>query len=640
MNFFEAQEQARKASRKLVLWFSLCVLAVILLVYLVLVGSTIAAASPTSTEHSIQPAPGWWQMELFIGTVFIVGGVILIGSLSKLARLSGGGAVIASDLGGRRVDPSTNDPVERRLINVVEEMAIASGIAAPEVWVMDHESAINAFAAGTDPSNAVIGVTRGTLEQLTRAELQGVIAHEYSHILNGDMKLNMRLTGWIFGLVMVAMIGRLLMQSYRFMRGSRDSKGGGLILAIVLLGVAVWIIGSIGVLFARILQAAISRQREFLADAAAVQFTRHPDGISGALKKIGGFSDHGKIEAAKATEARHMFFASSSLSSMLATHPPIEERIRAIEPKWKGEMLKGGSDPVRCEDLQGALGFSGSSNSPPPIPREFIAAGKLHASGVPGPYSSANNPNNESSATPPPIEPDAATNGQATLFGLLIPADQQEQGRRILNGLGHSSALIELAIRRSNEKSALASRDKLAQIDASLPQLRQMTPDQGRLAITTIEQLIAADGQIDLFEFMLQQVCKRHIEVGIGLRNPPTIRFKHISQIEIGLANLLTIFSACTNDADALKPALEEYALHTSRELPTVEMDFGRAAQDLELMDASTPIVKKQILRLCWLTANQDGEINENEAELLRAVAESLGCALPRSGQAFADLQA
>lgn len=641
MNFFAAQEEARKASRKLVLWFSLCVLAVVLLVYTVLAFCTMAGGSGSSVDRSLHPPPGFWQLELFIGTSVVVGGIILIGSLCKLARLSGGGAVIARDLGGRAVDPDTRDPQERRLLNVVEEMAIASGMPVPEVWIMDHEEGINAFAAGTDPSNAVIGVTRGILNQLTRAELQGVIAHEYSHILNGDMKLNMRLTGWIFGLVMLALVGRLLIQSIRFMRGNRNGKAGGVIIGIVLLGVAVWIIGSIGVLFARMIQAAVSRQREFLADAAAVQFTRYPEGISGALKKISGLPDHGKVGAAKATEARHMFFASSSLSSMLATHPPLEQRIKAIEPSWDGTYPEPGTDPVSSDDFKGA--------TPPPVPstpplipgmealESAMGQAGAGAGAIPG-----MNPATAIIAAAAIAEEEAQNNGlpvaQATLFGLLIPTDEQESGKQILAQQGYDESLIAMAMEASEQYSGGSSEQKLTRIDASLPWLRRMSQDEGRNMVATIQLLIEADGQIDLFEFMLKQVSQRHIEIGLGLRKPAPIHYKRILELESEVANLLAIFSSVSGDEDALKPAISEYHEHTNRDLPIVEMDFTAAASGLLRMDGSTPIVKRQILRLCWLTANQDGEINDNEAELLRAVAEALGCALPRNADAFADL--
>ncbi|MGB0292046.1 MAG: M48 family metallopeptidase [Luteolibacter sp.] len=639
MNFFTAQEEARKASRRLVLWFGLCVIGVILTVYTMLV-----VGIHYANIKSDGLLANWWQAELFLITFVAVGGIILAGSLAKLAKLSGGGSVIARDLGGRQVEPCTRDPKERRLLNVVEEMSIASGTSIPEVWVMDDEEGINAFAAGTDPSNAVIGVTKGTLEQLTRSELQGVIAHEYSHILNGDMKLNMRLTGWIFGLVMIALVGRIMLESLRFVRGSRDSKGGvGIVLAIALFGVAVWIIGSIGVLFARMIQAAISRQREFLADASAVQFTRYPDGISGALKKIGGYAQHGKIEAAKASEARHMFFASSSLSSVLATHPPLDQRIKAIEPNWNGEMLEGGTDAVSkdeftCAPESANAASTGSSATPPPIPGSRAiqdAAGS--AGGIPG-----MNATTAIIAAAAIAEEEAQAIGliqaQGLMFGLLIATNDHETGRRILTNQGYDETLIQVALTASSDHSQGDSQHKLTCVDAALPWLRAMNHQQARNMITTIKLLTEADGEINLFEFMLTQVSQRHIEIGLGLRQPPTIQFRRIAELESEVANLLAVFSSVSGDDNALEPAAAEYMEHTTHELPRVTMDFNEAASGLQRMDRSSPIVKQQILRLCWLTANQDGQINDHEAELLRAVAEALGCALPRTDNGFADL--
>lgn len=628
MNFFAAQEQARKASRKLVLWFALCVLAVILLVYTVLALGTIAGFSCSSVDQQLHPAPGFWQAELFAITFVVVGGIIVIGSLGKLARLSAGGSVVARDLGGRQVDPGTPDLMERRLLNVVEEMAIASGLPVPEVWIMDQEAGINAFAAGTDPANAVIGVTRGALDQLTRAELQGVVAHEYSHILNGDMKLNMRLTGWIFGLVMLTIVGRMVLESLRFVRGSRNSKGGAAILVVVLLGVAVWIIGSIGVLFARLIQAAISRQREFLADASAVQFTRLPDGISGALKKIGGFADHGRIRNARATETRHMFFASSSLANLLATHPPLEKRIRAIEPNWQGSMLEGGTDPVSADEFKGAMGFAAAGTiaaaTPPPLPD---TAGTVAA--ISG----------EAEAR---LEADsgltALQQAKAGLLSLLLDPRQVEQGPRILEAQGIDSPTIQHALAMAPEAATVDSHQRLSLIDAAMPHLRRMPVAEAQQFLNSVRALVEADGQIDLFEFMLQQVCQRQLEIGLGMRKPPVIRFKRISELETEVASLLSVFASISVDPEALTPALAEYREHTGRDLPRLEMNFSQTAEALERMDASTPIVKRQILRLCWLTVHQDGQVNDSESELLRGVAEALGCALPRRGDAHQQL--
>ena len=277
MDFFEAQDQARKRTKWLALWFFLAVLGVVLaidlLVWALLFGGELHEGAIGSLGI----------------TSLMTAGLILAASGFKSMQLKSGGAVVARDLGGRKVDPHTTDTEERRLINVVEEMAIASGMPVPQVFMMDDEMGINAFAAGTEPSNAVIGVTRGCVQLLTRDELQGVIAHEFSHILNGDMRLNMKLIGLIFGLVVISIIGRGLFHILRYQsmgsRRSNNKEGQSVVLVLFLLGIGLMVIGGIGVFFSRLIQAAISRQREYLADASAVQFTRSPSGIAGALKK-------------------------------------------------------------------------------------------------------------------------------------------------------------------------------------------------------------------------------------------------------------------------------------------------------------------------------------------------------------------
>jgi Zn-dependent protease with chaperone function len=315
MNFFAAQDDARRRTKWLVVYFALAIIGVILSVY------GIVYIAMLYMGMTVNP----WMPGVFTATALGTGGVMGTGSLFKTMQLNGGGAVVAKDLGARQIDPHTNDADERRLVNVVEEMAIASGLPVPGIWLMDDELAINAFAAGTEPGNAVVAVTRGCLQRLSRSELQGVVAHEFSHILNGDMKLNMRLMGLLFGVLMISMIGNMLFQALRFMRvRSSNSKnsGAGVVVVIVLAGVALMIVGSIGVFFGRLIQAAISRQREYLADASAVQFTRDPEGIAGALKKIGGQQDGARINAPKATEASHLFFATGECSAtgLLLTH--------------------------------------------------------------------------------------------------------------------------------------------------------------------------------------------------------------------------------------------------------------------------------------------------------------------------------
>ena len=612
----------------LVWWFILSVLGVIVTMYLLATAylqfsSVTNQAQPGASQTTVNV--GWWNPELLVWVGGIVGGVILIGSWIKLAQLSAGGKVVAQGLGGRPVEPTTTDLQERRLLNVVEEMAIASGVPVPEVWIMDEEQGINAFAAGTDPSNAVIGVTRGTLERLTRSELQGVVAHEFSHILNGDMKLNMRLMGWIFGLVMLSMLGRIMLESFRFMRGSRDSKGNGIVIAIIVAGLAVWLVGSIGVLFARMLQAAISRQREFLADASAVQFTRDAGGISGALKKIGGFAEHGNISSPKAMESRHMFFAGSSgFTALMATHPPLDKRIKAIDPNWNGAMLEGMADPVQREEFTGAVGFSGSFENVDTGSgiRSLGESGRLdsHVGAVIREELRAGNVTSFS-------KPEA----KALLLGLLVAADAdgQEMAKEIFQKYGYDEETAGKIIGWSVELEGYTSSKKLALVDLSLSWLRRMNQQEAQTFVQTSQALVESDGEVNLFEFMLQKVIERHVSIGLGLKPVPKMKYQRLEALEQYLAQLLAGFASLAGSDAALVKAAQEYREHTGRDLPQIEAGLGQVAKALLEMDAATPLVKQQILRLCGLVVMDDGVVADNEMELLRATAEAIGAPVP-----------
>lgn len=626
MNFFEAQERARKSSRLLVWWFALAVLGVILVMYFFVTvflqyASDYSESSDLTTNAT---AVSWWNIELFLIVAGVVGSVIVIGSVSKTSQLSAGGKVVAQSLGGRAIELNTRDHHERRLLNVVEEMSIASGVPIPEVWIMDDEPGINAFAAGTDPANAVIGVTRGTLERLDRSELQGVVAHEFSHILNGDMKLNMRLMGWIFGLVMLSMLGRIIFQSVRFFRGSRNSKSGGIILAMIVAGLVVWLVGSIGVLFARMIQAAISRQREFLADASAVQFTRLPDGIAGALRKIGGFSEHGRIMAPAATEARHMFFAGSSLNSLMATHPPLEARIKAIDPHWKGEMLEA----KRLEsdrEFNGTMGFAGQV--------EQIAVGDRSA--MIGNDHRMDSHVGESIRNAVALGYDeqefSKDHAKSLLLGLLVAANEEgiQLAGNILRAHGFDESSIAEVISWSEKMAQKSSVEKLAMVDLSLVWLRRMDAQEARGFISLTQELIEADGQVEMFEFMLQQVIRRHVEIGTGLVPVPSIKYRRLGELETEVMNLLSAFGRVSGGEGVLGKAFEEYREHTGREPYQTEVGLGHVADALGKMDASTPLVKQQILRLCSLVVMDDGKVDDLEIELLRATAEAIGAPIP-----------
>ncbi len=334
--FFEHQDSARRNTKVLVLLYVLAVLAVIAAVDLVLavtwlatgnLDATLQHASSQSLLRAVPPGVYLWGA---LGTA----GVIFLVSIWHVTRLGGGGSAVAEMVGARRVEPGTRDLLERRLLNVVEEMAIASGVRVPAVYVMDGEAGINAFAAGWDVSNSVVAVTRGTLETLNRDELQGVVAHEFSHILNGDMRLNIRMIGVLAGIVFIGSIGEFLLRNARGSSSSKNSGAG----YFVVVGLALMVIGWIGLFFSRLIKAAVSRQRKFLADASAVQFTRNPDGVAGALDRIRGSARGTLVENRHAEDLSHMFFADSVkvwFGGLFDTHPPIDERIARAHPRFQ-----------------------------------------------------------------------------------------------------------------------------------------------------------------------------------------------------------------------------------------------------------------------------------------------------------------
>jgi len=350
MDFFASQEKARRKSTMLVLLFLVATVGIVATVYL-LIFILLLLDAPTASQ-------AWRDMReladvlLWLGVIIV--SIIGLGTLFKMAQLRRGGAAVAELLGGTPLAPDTRVPEEARVRNVVEEMAIASGLPVPPVYILEQEQGINAFAAGQSPGDAVIGLTSGCARQLNRAELQAVIGHEFSHILNGDMRLNIRLMSVIHGLIILGLAGRVLLHMAAFGGSSRDRKGSALPL---LLGAGFLIVGSLGMFLGSLIKAAISRQREYLADASSVQFTRDASAMANALKKIGALSQGSRLEHRNAAQASHMFFAqgvTSYMNSLFATHPPLDERIRRVEPNWDGNYPVPGSAPDTPLAGQGA----------------------------------------------------------------------------------------------------------------------------------------------------------------------------------------------------------------------------------------------------------------------------------------------
>ncbi len=645
MDFFDRQEKAKRNTKLLVFYFAAGVSLLIIAVYLVVLIAFTGFSSRYQFAGS--SAAAFWHPQLFLGTVVGTVAVIFIGSAFKSMELSQGGISVASMLGGRLLNPETTDPDERKLLNVVEEMALASGAPVPQVFVMDRESGINAFAAGHSTSDAVIGVTHGCMKLLNRDELQGVIGHEFSHILNGDMRLNLRLMGWIFGIFCIAVIGRVLLETRFSSRRDRNP--------LPLIGLLLLALGGIGVFFGRLIQAAVSRQREFLADASSVQFTRNPAGLSGALKKIGGLAYGSKLESAHASEASHMFFGNGmgeSLFGIMDTHPPLAERIRAIDPQFDGQFprVEIPTDDAAVREIIAKSkrppmpfpipGFPQTRSSPGGMLTSAIAAASVMPDlGAPTTAHLRYAVEMRDSFTPAVRE--AARNAlgaSALVYALLLSADEAMRAQQLEQLAANTSD----AIRRETERllpeiSQVATRAKLPLVDLALPGLRQLSPAQYEQFISAVRQLIESDNEIDLFEYMLQKITLRHLEPQFKPVRQPILQYYALKPLAADCAVLLSALAHVGSDNPAQAASAFQqgagrlsYFAQTAMEfIPAENCDLPQVDTALERLNQAVPQIKKNVLNACALTVAADGVIHEMEAELLRGIADALDCPMP-----------
>ncbi|MBG87922.1 MAG: hypothetical protein CMO80_13610 [Verrucomicrobiales bacterium] len=617
VDFFGQQDQARRKSGRLVFYFVVAIILTGILVY----GAMVLILGFATKK----PVP-IWNSELFMwssaGTLLVIG----LGSLFKTLELSAGGKAIAEMLGGRLLDQPHASGEERKLLNVVEEMAIASGVPVPDVYLLDHEDSINAFAAGYTINDAVIGVTRGCLQKLNRSELQGVMAHEFSHIFNGDMKLNQRLTGWIHGLLFIAILGRIMLQ-FGHVRSSNNKNNIG-----PFIGLALMVIGGVGMLAGRLIKAAISRQREFLADASAVQFTRNPDGISGALKKIGGFSS--KLHSPKAEEASHMFFGSgvSSFMSAFATHPPLPERIKRIDPAFDGNMDVGESSMVADEGSNLVSQLSGGASpasGPVTAGRVVQQIGWLDQEHIDYAHNLIDGLPEELVAAA--HEPFSAV---SLAYGLLIsPNPGTRRGQLQFLGNNESEAIVVETARLLPAIEKLDARSRVPLVEMCLPALRQIAQSQYNIFRSNVRALSEADRQIDLFEFALEKILIRHLEpTFIGVREFP-IRFKRLHQVEEECNVILSAIAYMSHEDDAEVARAYAKAIEAldapSQQLPLQACGLGAVDRAMMRLAECSPEIKRLMVHACAESVAVDGVIRAEETEMLRAVCATLDVPCP-----------
>jgi Zn-dependent protease with chaperone function len=669
MDFFTAQTRARAKTRRLVVLFILAVLGVATGIYAVVMLALWGFDAKVGTSLFSPHTPQFWDTEIalwtFLGTGLLVGGA----SLYKWATLGAGGPAVAEMMGGRHVSPLTQDAAERRLVNVVEEMALASGVPVPRIYILDSENSINAFAAGLTTGDAVVAVSRGALWQLSRDELQAVVGHEFSHILNGDMRLNLKLTAILFGILALTIIGRVLLRSGG-VRTSGNGKNKGNILPLV--GLGILLAGYLGFFFGRLIQAAVSRQREFLADASSVQFTRNPDAMAGALNRIRASSS--LIADPRAGEISHFFFAQSFggfFAGLFATHPPLEERIRAVAPTFNfanppRTTRAATTAATAANNTSAAAGFA---NAP-------TAAGFAPSATSPlAPHNSHNSPNSPNSHPPHNSHPTAASSPSlrrtsaaalagigsldserihhaghlldqlppalhhaahdpaqvsALILGLLLDTANPDVYRRQIATLGNasfSSALLDAL-------AALDPLQRLPLLQVALGSLSAFAPAQQDHLAALAEKLAAADGRVSIFEYALLRLLKHHLA---NLRNPRRAATpRTIAQHDFADATSTVLsFLAYAGQTAGQRPetafaaGARAFPDTTLALLSDRECNFRRLDTALALLADASPSRKKQLLTAAAETVSADGLIEPGEAELLRAISASLDCPMP-----------
>jgi len=637
MNFFQAQDKARRNTLWMILLFILAVGGLIFLTNLLLL-VVLAYLKTGYFIFSVSELNSFFELSVFVGVTVGVCLLIFGGSFYKTMSLSKGGPAVAEMLGGRLVPQSTNDLQQRQLLNVVEEMSIAAGMPIPKVYLLE-ENSINAFAAGQSPANAVIGVTRGALTQLSREELQGVIAHEFSHIFNGDMRLNIRLIGVLHGILLVGMIGYFIMRSLRFAGRSRSKKGGNGIVVILALGIGLMVIGYAGTFFGQWIKAVVSRQREYLADSSAVQFTRNRDSIAGALKKIGGSGAGSYIEDPAAPQYSHAYFANglgSFWQSLFATHPPLEKRIRAIDPRWDGKFLtpRASRQPVSSEASDAASAKA----------TEFaVNTAILSAAGAAiDQVGTLNEENIEQVrqlivAMPGSLREAAqsAYSARAVVYASLI--SHQVGNKDVLTLLEQHANREMPALTRQYlpEIKKLDEHMKLPLLELCINALRELSTNQFIQFERAINKIIVADKKVDLIEWVIQRLVLQQLNEHFGLRKPPKARHSTLGAVKADAETLMSLIAYVEHEDDseasnAFDHGKKEIGATALNIVPREELSLNALNQSLDNLMQLKPLVKPRILLAMVAIVLSDSKTTPRGVELVRTISTCLDCPMPR----------
>jgi len=626
MDFFAQQARVRGSSRRLVVLFALAVVAIVVAID--------AVVWVAMGQRPVDGGPAPSNLSLLATTTVVVLMGIGLSSLFRIMSLTGGGKKVAESLGAVAVPPDTRDPVLRQLRNVIEEVAIAAGVPVPDIYLMAEEPGINAFAAGYSASDAAICVTRGCLEQLSRDELQGVIAHEFSHVLNGDMRLNIRLMGLLFGIMVLAIVGQRVI----WFGGGRSSRRDGGGNQVWMIGLALIVVGYIGYFFARLIQAAVARSRESLADASAVQFTRQTDGIAGALKKIAVLSEGSTLQAANKQEVAHMLFGEAGrFNALFATHPPLLDRIRALQPGFREEELSrlasameaATAPPLATPPPAPATAAPGAGL--PPLP---MVMGAALAVGQPG-FQRAG----AVRRSLPRVLVDAAQQPESALAVVLALAMSAQdpirrlQQRQLADAFGDDVLATVTAL--THEAASLASASRLPLAALAFPALKQLSEGRQKTLLDTLGAMVRADGQVDLNEYCLTRLLRMQLQEAQRPRQAPLDGSGKLTARRDSVALVCAVVARYGNADEtaarrawllAMQSCFPNQAVTWQAPPAAWQTPFDNALYQL---DELSPPAKELLIQGLVHAIRADDVITTAEAELLRVICASLHCPLP-----------
>ena len=658
-DFFSQQDQARRNTGLLVLLFLLAVAALILITNLAVMLSLwgfegfVNGDLNTLANQGVGALLAELNWQRFGLISLLVCGTVCCAVVYKRLQLADGGKAVAESLGGVRIATNTDDAEQRKALNVVEEMALASGMPVPPVYLLPHELGINAFAAGNNPSDAVIGLTQGTLERLDRPQLQGVVAHEFSHILNGDMRLNMQLIALLHGIVFIGSLGEVLLRFAPRRRSGSSDKG---VPQLAALGLVLMLVGWLGNFFGRLIKASVSRQREFLADASAVQFTRNPQGIADALKVIGGHSQGTEVDAPRSGEVSHLFFgrALESLSGLYATHPPLMERVFRLDPDWDGSYIYPKPSQLKKQqarqqerqqqrEAEREAELQTKQQAEQQRRKQALGLGVVLAGGSAELLDSS--PLEQARATidgmPAQLVEQAhePLGAMALVFGLLGSQqldclDKQQQ----LIGQLKQPGLVELCQRLQPQFEQLPRAHYLALLELSLPTLKSLSEPQYRAFHKTLLLVIRLDQQTSLFEWCLYQLVQHYLAAEFGkpsARKPRKARFSQPQELAEPYQLVVSLLAHQghdnTEDAEkAFNRAVGSAGLYNLRLLPESECQLDAFIKAANLLAQAKPLLKPRLLKGLENCVKQDNQITPLEREIISALFVLMESPLPQ----------